>query len=279
VALVLAEIGVAMFAESGAVSRHPGRVVNVGIREQLMVSVAAGMALEGFRPIVHTYAPFLVERPFEQLKLDFPHQGVAGVFVSVGASVDAAAAGKSHQAPEDVAVVSSLPGLTVAIPGHPEETASLLRWAVAAEGSTYLRLSEQANDEAVGAGPIGIGVVRRGSAGAPTVLAVGPMLDTVREAVADLDATVLYSNVPHPLDGPALAEETSGTEVLVVEPYLEGTSAHAVSHALAARPHRLRCIGFPRTEHRRYGRPEEHLAAHGLDVAGVRRRISSFLSG
>ena len=63
IAVVLADIGVGNFRESGAMRRHPDRVVNVGIREQLMTAVGAGMALEGFRPIIHSYAPFVVERP------------------------------------------------------------------------------------------------------------------------------------------------------------------------------------------------------------------------
>ena len=69
-AIVLADIGVGYLEPLGVFERHPRRAVNVGIREALMVSTAAGMALEGLRPIAHSYAPFLIERGFEQVDRD-----------------------------------------------------------------------------------------------------------------------------------------------------------------------------------------------------------------
>ena len=105
VAVVLADIGVSGLGVYGVFERHPQRAINVGIREALMVSAAAGMALEGMRPIVHSYTPFLIERAFEQIKLDFGHQGAGGILVSIGASYDASEEGRTHQAPEDVALI------------------------------------------------------------------------------------------------------------------------------------------------------------------------------
>ena len=90
-AVVLAEISGDGFVE--AAQKHPDRVINVGIREQLLVSAGGGLALTGMRPVLHTFASFLVERPFEQVKLDLGHQGVGAVLVSAGGSYDWPAGG------------------------------------------------------------------------------------------------------------------------------------------------------------------------------------------
>ena len=274
-AVVLAEISADLFAKAAA--RHPERVLNVGIREQLMVSVGGGLALAGLRPIVHTYAPFLVERAFEQVKLDLAHQGARAVLVSIGASYDAARAGRTHQAPEDVALLDTVPGFAVQVPGHPDEVPDLLRSAVGALDSlsTYLRLSSEANRSALPVWP-GLQVVRSGREA--VVVAVGPMLSVVLDAVGDLDVTVAYTTSVRPFDGEGLrALSASGSSVVLVEPYLAGTSAFAVSSALAGRAHRLLSLGVGRSELRRYGTPSYHAALHGLDAIGIRSSVMSFL--
>ena len=92
--LLLGDIGV--FAFRNSFELYPERVYNIGILEQSMVSVAAGLALTGFIPIVHTIAPFTTERCLEQIKDDFGYQGLGGNIVSVGASYDYAALGCTH---------------------------------------------------------------------------------------------------------------------------------------------------------------------------------------
>ena len=275
-AVVLAEISADLFAKAAA--RYPDRVLNVGIREQLMISVGGGLALAGMRPIMHSYAPFLVERAFEQVKLDLAHQGGHAVLVSIGASYDAARAGRTHQAPEDVALVDSVPGFSVVVPGHSSEVPGLLREAVGGldSGSAYLRLSTESNREARPLWP-GLQVVRSGRRA--VVVAVGPMLDPVLDAVGDLDVTVAYATTVRPFDAEGLRSlEASSGAVVLVEPYLAGTSAFHASQALASRPHRLLSLGVQRGELRRYGTPADHAALQGLDAAGIRRSVSRFLT-
>jgi len=274
VAVVLADISVAMFAEAAA--RHPDRVVNVGIREQLLVNVGAGMAMTGMRPVVHTFATFLVERGFEQVKLGFAHQGVGGVLVSAGASYDVSGGGRTHQAPGDVALLDTLPDWTIHVPGHPDEVDTLLRVAVAGDGMVYLRTSTQQNIAPMPVDGSGrMMVVRSGSRG--TVVAVGPMLDQVMSATEGIDVTVLYATTVRPFDSQTLISTLGSPDVILVEPYLAGTSTRCVAEALAHVSHRVLGLGVPRVELRRYGRPEEHTAALGLDTAGVRRSVTGFL--
>ena len=274
VAVVLADISVSMFAEAAAL--HPDRVVNVGIREQLLVNVGAGMALTGMRPVLHTFATFLVERGFEQVKLGFTHQGVGGVLVSVGASYDVSGAGRTHQAPGDVALLDTLPDWTIHVPGHPDEVNTLLRAAVAGDGTVYLRTSIQQNIQPMPVDGSGrMMVVRRGSRG--TVVAVGPMLDSVLSATEGIDVTVLYAATVRPFDAQTLISTLGSPDVILVEPYLAGTSTRCVAEALAHVSHRVLGLGVPRVELRRYGRPEEHTSALGLDAAGVRRSVTGFL--
>ncbi|MEV6832930.1 transketolase [Streptomyces sp. NPDC051133] len=276
VAVLLAEIGKDGFA--GAARRHPDRVVNVGIREQLLIGAAAGLALTGLRPVVHTFASFLVERPFEQVKLDLGHQDAGAVLVSAAASFDWPAGGHTHMAPGDVALLDTLDGWTVHVPGHPDEAETLLHHAVAAgDDKVYVRLSVQSNRRGRVVDGAGFLTVREGRSG--VVVAVGPMLDAVLAATEGLDVTVLYGTTVRPFDAAGLRRATgaAGTDVVLVEPYLAGTSTGAVSEALSDVPHRVLALGVGRRELRRYGTVEEHVAAHGLDPAALRGRIGGFL--
>jgi transketolase len=267
VAVVLADIG------AGQIPDHPRRF-NVGIREQLMIGVAAGLALEGYRPIAHSYTPFLIERPYEQIKLDLGHQDLGAVLVSCGASYDASREGRTHLAPEDVAALAALPGWTIEVPGHVEESEQMLARALENDDRVYIRLTNETNSAPI-AGE-GLTIVRRGSDAALFVLAVGPTLDPALEATLDRDVTVAYLSRVRPFDAAGLRAAVHGTDVVLVEPYLAGTSAGEVSAALNDRPHRLLALGVPLGEFRHYGDGAEHRAAHGLDAQGIRASIERF---
>ncbi len=274
-AVVLADISADSFEP--ARKRYPDRVINLGIREQLLISVTGGLALAGLRPVAHTFASFLVERPFEQIKLDLNHQGAGAVLVSAGGSYDFADNGRTHQSPGDVALLGTLPGWTVYVPGHPDEAERQLRVAATGQDLVYLRLSTAANTVPLAAAPGQLTVLRTGRRG--TVLAVGPLAEPVLDATLGLDVTVLYAATIRPLDTATLRGTLGEAAVVLAEPYLAGTSVPAVSAALRDIPHRILGLGVGRAELRRYGTAAEHQAAHGLDARSLRESVTSFLDG
>ena len=278
-AVVLADISYA--ALKPARERHPHRVINLGIREQLLISVTGGLALAGLRPVAHTFPSFLVERAFEQIKLDLGHQDVGAVLVSAGGSYDMTRAGRTHQAPGDVALIDTLPGWTVYVPGSPAEAELFLRRAIARDDRVYVRLSAQANTESYvdPERPDDIRIVRRGRRG--VVLAVGPMLERVLAATAGIDVTVAYAATVRPLDGGGLRQAVLAADradVVLVEPYLTGTSTYLIDAALEDLPHRVRSLGVSReAELRMYGDLADHDAAHGLDQHSIAASVGAFL--
>ena len=123
----------------------------------------------------------------------------------------------------------------------------------------------------------GFATVRRGRDG--VVVAVGPMLDPVLAATASLDVTVLYAATVRPFDADALraAVTAARAAVVLVEPYLAGTSSAQVAAALVDTPHRLLALGVTDAEVRRYGTMADHDRLHGLDAPTMRARIAGFL--
>jgi transketolase len=158
------------------------------------------------------------------------------------------------------------------VPGHPDELEHAFRSALQRDDRVYIRMSEERNSQPVHGD--GLVVVREGDG--PVVLAIGPTLDPVLEATADLDVTVAYLSRVRPFDARGL-RALDPTDVVLVEPYQAGTSSAAVVDALADRPHRLLALGVRHPELHRYGTGAEHRAAHGLDARGIHTALDAWL--
>jgi transketolase len=272
-ALILADIGKAQFLD--ILRRFPERVVNVGIMEQTAVSVAAGFAMEGFHPIVHSIAPFVVERPFEQIKDDLCYQGLGGTLISIGASYDYGTDGMTHHGPADVPILKTLPRMQICVPGTPDEFETLLRQTYNNGAPTYIRTSVQQNESSRTVRFGKLHLEREGRDG--VVVAVGPVLDRVLAAVEGLDLTVLYATTVAPLDEQTLRDAVAkaAPDVILIEPYYEGGLVQDISRALRDTPSRIEAIGVPRRVLERYGPPERLDQEVGLTVDGIRTRITS----
>lgn len=140
VMLLTADTGFHVFDEFQKM--YPENYCNVGISEAAMIGIAAGLALEGNNVFVYGIAPFVTFRCFEQIRVDLCYQKLPVKIVGVGAGLTYGSAGPSHHSIEDIAVMNSLPGMTVLCPGDPVETSLLTRASMQLTGPCYLRLGK-----------------------------------------------------------------------------------------------------------------------------------------
>lgn len=215
---LLGEIGV--FSFRNIKQKHDSQVHNMGIMEPASIGIAAGLAREGFIPFFHTIAPFIVERGYEQLKIDFGYQCLGGNFVSVGASYDDGGLGSTHYCPADVPALMQIPNMQIVVPGTAEETDWLIRTSYDNGFPTYYRLSTACNSKTYNTDFGKAAVIKKGTKA--TVIAVGPVLDAVLDAVKDMDVTVLYYTTVMPFDKECLYQNCDSRKVLLCEPYYYG---------------------------------------------------------
>lgn len=118
----------------------PERAINCGIAEQNAVSIASGLALMGKKPYVYTIIPFLVERAFEQVKLDVAYMNTNVKLIGIGAGFTYGAAGATHHAIEDISLMRTLPNMTVCCPGDNNEAEQIIRKTVNNNKPMYIRI-------------------------------------------------------------------------------------------------------------------------------------------
>lgn len=124
--------------------KFPNRFLNVGIAEQTTIGLAAGLALAGKQVFVYSIIPFLIMRPFEQIRNDLCYQNLNVRLIGVGAGITSYPShGPTHQAIEDIAIMRSLPNMTVIVPADPIETELALKTILKHQGPVYLRLAKK----------------------------------------------------------------------------------------------------------------------------------------
>jgi transketolase len=278
-AVLLGDIGVWGFND--ALKQYPDRVMNIGILEQASIGVAAGMAMTGMIPIFHSIAPFVVERGYEFLKLDFGYQRLGGNFVSVGASYDYTALGPTHHCPADVALLHQIPAMEIVVPGTAKEFDTLFRNRYTNGNPTYFRLSEQVNKQvSLHHHMDSDDLIRLASRYELTIVAVGPVLDIVLDAVKhyELQCTVLYCTTVKPFDRRGLFNNCPSKKVLIVEPFSRGTLLYEVMRTFAGESVAVDCVGVPHVFTENYGSLEEQNEAYGLSIKFITSKIERMLN-
>ena len=256
--------------------RFPDRLVNVGIAEQVMVGVGAGLANGGRIPFVSAASCFITGRALEQVKADVAYAGFNVKLVGQSSGIAYGELGATHHSIEDFAWLRPLANLTVIVPADAWETAEAVKWAAAYQGPVYLRLSRmpvpdlEVPDRVFRPGKAE--VVRQG--GDVTIIANGTIVH-IAAAAADLlagegiAARVLNMATLNPLDEEALeAAAATGAIVTAEEASVRGGLGGAVAEYVTAHdPVPLERVGFP--GFLPTGSVEWLFAEYGLSAEGI----------
>lgn len=231
----------------------PDRLINVGIAEQNMVGVAAGLANAGFRPFVCAASPFLTGRATEQIKADVVYSNFPVVLCGMSPGVAYGELGPTHHSIEDLAWMRAIDDLPVIVPADPDETRAAMRWAVAAGKPCFMRIGRTkvpaVSPQNVSFEPGRSVTLRQGAD--ITLVAVGTMVSQALAAAAILseggiEARVINAASVKPLDEAAIlaaARETRGI-VTVEEAIVYGGLGSAVAELTAQKhPAHLRIMG------------------------------------
>jgi len=124
-------------------AEYPDRFINVGVAEQSMIGICAGLALKGCQPFAYTIATFSLYRPFEMVRDDLCYQNLPVTVVGMGAGVIYSTLGGTHHTQEDIAVAGAIPNMQIIAPCDPAECTSATRWcATQRNGPVYLRIGK-----------------------------------------------------------------------------------------------------------------------------------------
>jgi len=257
----------------------PDRFINVGVSEQSMISLCAGLALRGCTPFAYTIAPFAIYRPFEHIRVELCYQNLPVTVVGVGAGLSYSVAGATHNAIEDIAVMSAIPNMSIIAPCDPEELKSAI-WACARHaGPVYLRLGKAGEPNLTGEAPdlFEFGRVRKIKSGEKiAIIGYGPILSMAFEAAnyfkdkLQADFAIYSVHTLKPLDVEGIKNILIQYERVII---LEETT-HQGSLAMQTKEiawdigakSRIECMGLKDEFIKCYGTKDELLSEHGVTM-------------
>lgn len=238
------------------IERYRDRFVEVGIAEQNAIGAAAGLATTGLHPYVCAYAPFITARSMEQVRNDVAYANQRVVIGAAASGISLGVAGGTHHALEDLALMRSLPNMTVIVPADIDEAYQATLATLDIDGPVYLRLGGRVEEPAVSDTnkPFRLGkAVQLRDGNDVTVIACGALVEmAVRASDAlrgeGIGVRVLNMHTIKPLDRDAILAAAAETHAVVTaeEHHLTGGLGGAVAELLALeQPTRMRMIGMP----------------------------------
>jgi transketolase len=265
---------------------HPDKYLQMGIAEQNMMGVAAGLATMGLIPFISTFVSFAIVRPLDQVRVLIAQTGLNVKITAGYAGLFTGQTGMSHIIVDDLSITRTMPGMVVVAPADDTEAREVLRWAAAYEGPCYVRLVRDATQRLFGEDhrfQLGKAVVIR-AGGDVTLMSTGSQTPRVADAADLLAAEGIDVHLVHvptikPLDVEAIVAgaERTGRVITVEEHSILGGLGGAVAETLSEhRPTRIDRIGL-RDLYPESGPNDALLDMYGLSAARVAEQVAAIL--
>ena len=265
----------------------PERFFNVGIAEQNLISVGAGLAAAGKIPFVSSFAMFATGRAFEQIRNAVCYPKLNVKVCATHAGITVGEDGATHQSLEDIACMCVLPNMTVIVPADEKETESVIQWAADYNGPVYVRLGRAGVDDVTAEGytftPGKSNQLKDGSD--VTIIACGALVGPAVEAAKELEGEQISARVINmasikPIDANAIikASEETGAIVTAEEHNILGGLGSAVSEVVVAhKPVPMEFVGVQDT-FGESGTPKELMAKYGLTAEDIVKAVKKVVT-
>mgnify|MGYP000020323810 FL=1 len=272
--MLLGDIGVFSFRD--LFRKYPKRIYNIGILEQSMISLAAGLSNEGLKPIVHTIAPFIVSRALEQLKIDFGYNKLNGNFVSIGSSYDYASLGCTHHCPEDINLMYNIPNMQIVVPGSGQEFHRLFNQSYSNNKPTYFRLSDFENEKNINVNFGKANFINNNSK--VTILAVGPVLNFLYPIIKEFGINLIYATTIRPFDQKIIKNiKKSCKSLIIIEPFYSGAVLNEIISSIDTKNISIQSLSVPFKFLTNYGTKKDHDNKLGFSTKNIRNIIKKVL--
>jgi transketolase len=264
--VLLGDIGVYSFRN--VFNNFKKNILNIGILEQTMIGFSAGLAIQGRIPFVHTIAPFIVNRAYEQIKIDLCYQNLNVNLVSVGSSIDYAALGSTHHCPEDVAILSKLPNIKIYCPGNAKEFYNLLK-QYSLTGPKYFRISSSTHNLEINIKD-NAAILKKGKKG--IIIVIGNALRFIEDYYQELDANIIYLNCVKPINRKVLINNFN-ENIIIIQDFYVGSITSEVISIYKNKKLKICEIGLPNKFFLNYGSSQQHYNYLKLDKKNIKKEI------
>lgn len=259
------------------------RFINAGVAEQNMIGVAAGLAYKGFEAFVYSIAPFVTLRCLEQIKIDVCLHNLPVYLIGNGGGYGYGIMGATHHAIEDIACLSSLPNMMCFVPAFSEDVAFCLNFILERKRPSYLRLGLGNSYPE----PMNISLINeiiKCPKPKVTIIALGPIVSNVLEALKELNFVSLFTIIAVPileLPESLISSITKSRKILVVEEHVQrgGIGEHLISVLVSKKIkfddfEMINAKGYPS---HLYGNQKFHQEESGLDSSSINSAIKKLI--